>query len=403
MWFLLLFHRSARESYGDDAIGYVQIKREQGVCTIKCKICPEHKVRSKAYNVTLILNEKENEVISCQCHDCAASAGGCKHSVAFLMWVHRRTEEPASTSVECYWKKPTLSRVGTTIKYITVEQMCEKAVPHRPGSSELYNEFIAEAKSNNISHCELLKFQHDFKHKDVMLYSLHCFLMNQSEETSADVDKFIEVMKTIVTEAEISAIEEATRKQNKSRLWYEMRYGRVTASKAYEVSVCRTPEGSLIATAMGAKIPDTLAMKRGRTLEKAVRMRVASILNKKISICGVYICHEHPMIAASPDGLTKDAVIEIKCPTQAKTKDRYIKNGVIMEKFNAQVQLQMYATGMRKCYFCVADSKFEENKKVDILLLHYDSAYTHNLLEKLVTFWKNNIYPILYRSTRVTD
>lgn len=351
----------------------------------------------------MIINEEDSEVISCQCLDCAASAGGCKHSVAFLMWVHRRTEEPACTSVECYWKKPILSRVGTTMKYITVEQMCEKAVPHRPSSSELYNEFISVAKSRNITKCELLKYQNDFKHKDVMQYSLHCFLMNQSEETSADVDKFVEVMKTNITEAEISAIEEATRNQDKSSLWYEMRYGRITASKAYQVSVCRTPEGSLIATVMGAKIPDTLAMKRGRTLEKAVRKKVASILNKKISICGLYVCNESPMIAASPDGLTKDAVIEIKCPTQAKTKENYIKNGVITEKFNAQVQLQMHATSMKKCYFCVADSKFEENQKVDILLVHYDSAYTHNLLQKLVTFWKNNVYPVLYRSTRVTD
>ncbi|CAH2000880.1 unnamed protein product [Acanthoscelides obtectus] len=102
---------SGRESYGDDAIGYVQLHREHGLCTLKCKMCPEHKVRSKAYNVTMVINENESEIISCQCHDCAASAGGCKHVVAFLMWVHRRSEEPPSTLVECYWKKPTLSRV----------------------------------------------------------------------------------------------------------------------------------------------------------------------------------------------------------------------------------------------------------------------------------------------------
>lgn len=61
----------------------------------------------------MVVNESQDEIISCQCHDCAASAGGCKHAVAFLMWAHRRSEEPPSTSVECYWKKPTLSKVGT--------------------------------------------------------------------------------------------------------------------------------------------------------------------------------------------------------------------------------------------------------------------------------------------------
>lgn len=268
--FLLLFYRSARESYGDDAIGYVQLHRELGVCTVKCKICPEHKIRAKSYNVTLIVDENESKIISCQCHDCAASAGGCKHAVAFLMWVHRRTEEPACTSVECYWKKPNLSRVGTTLKYITVPQMSRKGVPHRPSTSALYTEFISEAKKRKINNCELLKYQHDFRHSGVMLYSLHCFLMDQLPEIKADIDKLLDVMKTTFTEAVIGTIEEATRKQNKSSLWYEMRYGRITASKAHEVSVCHTPDGSLVAAIMGAKVPDTAAMKRGRNLELSV-------------------------------------------------------------------------------------------------------------------------------------
>lgn len=80
--------------------------------------------------------------------------------------------------------------------------MCVNADHLRQSSSELYNEFIAKAKSNNISKCELLKYQHDFKHKDIMQYLLHCFLMNQSDETSADVDKLINVMKTTIMEAE---------------------------------------------------------------------------------------------------------------------------------------------------------------------------------------------------------
>lgn len=54
-----------------------------------------------------------NIILSVQCQDCVASQGGCKHAIAFLMWVHRRSEEPSCTSVECYWKKFRLSRVGT--------------------------------------------------------------------------------------------------------------------------------------------------------------------------------------------------------------------------------------------------------------------------------------------------
>ncbi|CAH1986932.1 unnamed protein product [Acanthoscelides obtectus] len=42
------------------------------------------------------------------------------------MQVNKHRVEPPSTSVECYWKKPTLSRVRTTLKYIPVQQISKK-------------------------------------------------------------------------------------------------------------------------------------------------------------------------------------------------------------------------------------------------------------------------------------
>ncbi|XP_041975680.1 uncharacterized protein LOC121730623 isoform X2 [Aricia agestis] len=366
-------------------------------------MCPEHKVRTKAYNVTLVVNENDGVIISCECHDCAASAGGCKHAVAFLMWVHRRSEEPACTSVECYWKKPVLSRVGTTLKFITIEQMTKTPVPHRPSTSALYEDFISEAKKRKINKCELLKFQDDFVHSDIMKYSLHSFMINLPQETKNDIDMLLGIMKSTFTSDIIKSVEEATRQQNKSSLWYEMRYGRITASKAHEASVCHTPDGTLVATIMGAKIPDTVAMKRGRKLELSVRKTVSKKLKKKITSCGLYICKDNPVIAASPDGVMNDAVIEIKCPTKTKSKGNYIKNGILSEKCRAQVQLQMYATGLQKCYFCVADSNFEQTQKVDIILEYYDDDYVNNLINKLDSFWKHNIYPILLCNTNICE
>ncbi|GBP63275.1 hypothetical protein EVAR_89065_1 [Eumeta japonica] len=53
---------SSRASYGDDAVSYVQLKRDSKCCTVKCKICPEHKVHAKLYGCTLVVDE-ENEVV----------------------------------------------------------------------------------------------------------------------------------------------------------------------------------------------------------------------------------------------------------------------------------------------------------------------------------------------------
>lgn len=349
----------------------------------------------------MMVNETDGEIISCKCHDCAASAGGCKHAVAFLMWAHRRSEEPPCTSVECYWKKPILSRVGSTLKYITVNQLCKKEVPQRPSSSVVYDDFISVAKKKKVDTCELLKYQHDFRHTSVMQYSLHIFMTNKCQEIKMDVEKLIEAMNATFDVTAIQMIEKATRKQNKSSLWYEIRYGRITASKAHEVSVCHTPDGSLVAAIMGAKIPDTAAMKRGRYLEEIVRKTICKKLKTKIDLCGLYVCQNYPMIAASPDGVANDAILEIKCPSKAKSMDKYLKNGVISEKCKAQVQIQMYAAGAKKCYFCVADSKFEENETVEIHLVTYDADYVNKLIKKLFDFWKSNIYPILLRNTSV--
>ncbi|XP_037977959.2 uncharacterized protein LOC119691090 isoform X2 [Plutella xylostella] len=122
--------RSQRESYGDSAVGYVQVKREGNICTVKARITPEHNVRQKCYAVTLSCNEAEETILSVECEDCAAHKGGCKHALAFLAWLHRRSEDPPSTSVDCYWKKSKLSSVGTSLKFIKAKDICN--APKKP-------------------------------------------------------------------------------------------------------------------------------------------------------------------------------------------------------------------------------------------------------------------------------
>ncbi|GBP79691.1 hypothetical protein EVAR_55827_1 [Eumeta japonica] len=134
-------YRSSRASYGDDAISYVQLKRDAHLCTVKCKMCPEHKVHAKLYGCTLIIDEEDDVIVSVVCEDCVASR------------------------------------------------------------------------------------------------------------------------------ALIEKVKEETIEQSKSNLWFELRYGRITASKAYEVSRCKTADGTLVSLILGGKIPETKHMKRGRVLE----------------------------------------------------------------------------------------------------------------------------------------
>ncbi|XP_046975258.1 uncharacterized protein LOC124541432 isoform X2 [Vanessa cardui] len=356
---------SSRDSYGDDAVSYVQVKRE---------------------------DEEEENVLSVRCEDCVASQGGCKHAIAFLMWIHRRSEEPSCTSIECYWKKSKLSRVGSSLKYITAKEL-SKGNPVFPGNSSALKKFLQEAKKRKIADCELLKYQPTHCVSDVEAISMHQLAYSHKEK---DVEDFLG--KIQIAESVIQKIEELTREQSKSALWFELRYGRITASKAFEVSRCKTSDGTLIAVILGGKIPDTQSMKRGRSLEDDVRKTVIEKLRKPIYKCGLLLSSKYPMIAGSPDGIFEDGIIEIKCPLNEKTYKNYVKNGQATEKYNAQMQIQMYLSQKKYCYYCIADPDYPNNKKVNIIKVSFNLTYVEDLINKLINFWKINIYPLLYQS-----
>jgi hypothetical protein len=67
--------RSTQENYGDTAIGYVELKREASKCAVKGRVCPEYRLRSKAYTTEVMLSEEEGKIITASCKDCTASQG----------------------------------------------------------------------------------------------------------------------------------------------------------------------------------------------------------------------------------------------------------------------------------------------------------------------------------------
>ncbi|TGZ52775.1 Uncharacterized protein DBV15_11267 [Temnothorax longispinosus] len=111
---------SSRQNYGDSAISYVCVKRENLICTVKAKVCPEHRVRNKVYFVIVIVNEENESIINVEY--------GCKHAIAFVMWIYRRTEDPSPTDVQCYWKKPVLANVGTVRQFIEAKDFGETSL-----------------------------------------------------------------------------------------------------------------------------------------------------------------------------------------------------------------------------------------------------------------------------------
>ena len=113
-----------------------------------------------------------------------------------------------------------------------------------------------------------------------------------------------------VTEQEAVQVESKTKLQANSRLWYQMRAGRVTASRFR--SACRAnPAQPSISLIMGICNPEltkfnTAATNWGCEHEKVAIFRYLSITLKRhhkfqAKECGFFICTSHPFIGASPD------------------------------------------------------------------------------------------------------
>ncbi|CAG9792694.1 unnamed protein product [Diatraea saccharalis] len=187
----------------------------------------------------------------------------------------------------------------------------------------------------------------------------------QSTSKATNPPDFIEYCKLIMTVDACKEAATATLEQNDCPLWHELRYGRITAPKAYDAAHCNTFDGTLTETISGAsKLRDTEAMKRGRLLESQVLKEVEKICKIQINKCGLKLNSEYPIMGASPDGESSVYSIEIKCPTSEKAMGQYVSLGnSVTAKYMAQVQLQMHFSNKAKALFCVAHPDFEKTKK----------------------------------------
>lgn len=112
--------------------------------------------------------------------------------------------------------------------------------------------------------------------------------------------------------------------------------------------------------------------------------------------CGLFLDPRFPIFGASPDAISDDFVVEIKCPVSPQSSLNYLNaRGELTPKCKAQVQLQMKLSGRKKALFCVALPDFEKSKKVKIVTVLYDERFVSNHMEKAKTFWKSSIGKLL--------
>ena len=186
-----------------------------------------------------------------------------------------------------------------------------------------------------------------------------------------------------VTPDECRAIEASTRKQSQSKVWYQQRAGRITASNLK--SACKTntakPAKSLVKSICYPEAHkfSTAATRWGCKHEGRAReayQREISRFHESLTISdsGLNIDPRWPYLGASPDGIVDCeccgmGVCEIKCPYAYKDstiseavgqknfclkKDEFGK--IFLDKSHAyyyQIQAQIFICGVEYCDFVV--------------------------------------------------
>ena len=150
-----------------------------------------------------------------------------------------------------------------------------------------------------------------------------------------------------ITKEEAAYLEECTRFQSKSTLWYDHRKGRITASMFYSVfrASSTTPPASLIQSLLQRSKFDHMkvpALNWGLNNEDNARicyteMMEESHVNFRLFPCGLYINPSFPHLGATPDGIISGDCcgtgLEIKCPYKIQVLRYYESKHVIALDF----------------------------------------------------------------------
>lgn len=86
----------------------------------------------------------------------------------------------------------------------------------------------------------------------------------------------------------------------------------------------------------------------------------------------LFLWPEYPIFGASPDSLTNELIVEIKCPSSENAVNNYMKDREITYKYKAQMNFQMLATNKQKSLFYVARPDFEISREYIHVFIVYN-------------------------------
>ena len=162
------------------------------------------------------------------------------------------------------------------------------------------------------------------------------------------------------------------------------------------------------------------AVRHGQKYESVAVNLYEKSMGVKIRSCGLFVCKEHPFLAASPDGLGEGFIVEVKCPytnrahgitslttpflketqnsANSDGKSLSLKKG---HPYYYQVQGQLLCTNMKVCRFIVFTLAKENN--LVVIDVPRDDDDIRFMLEKLTSFYEDHFKSKLLRKLLYRD
>ena len=223
---------------------------------------------------------------------------------------------------------------------------------------------------------------------------------------SSNIQVFCDNLQLLMTQENITKIEQSTVGQIENLNWHLYRKYVISAPKSHDVlTKMRKVQGgadSLNMWSLFQKIsglthvnPDLSALKYGRSMEIHAVKKFEEVFQKqhkdlKLTECGLFLHKAFPFIGGSPDRIVscsccENSCLEVKCPSSINyttPQDPHIKLPYLVKdsnnkislnhrhKYYTQCQVQMGATGLKRCFFFVWTSHgyFAEEVKFDVQL-----------------------------------
>ncbi len=280
--------------------------------------------------------ENTGKIIAGHC-DCMVGLGETCSHVASLLWTIeagvRKRDTMTVTDKKAYWVMP------PAVKQVPYEPVRNMKFDKTPNSSRVPTlSHLSENKSkllkpapqdvmgffNSLATCKskpailslVESYSDDYVPKclDISLPKPLTDLYD-SQHLNKNYSELLKITTEIdihITTEQIQTVEEKTRGQANSRLWFRMRTGRITASRFK--SCCTTnPASPALSTIMAICHPELSKFKSAATHwgcehELVARTKYESVTSSvhkdfEVSDCGLFISSDHPFLGASPDGL----------------------------------------------------------------------------------------------------